>query len=232
MHKFHLFSVLSLLVFGLLLFSNHFFKQKDALFDVVIPEGNYTLGVDLSHHQGKIDWELLLQKLESNKSPAFFYLKVTEGYNHVDREWVRNRKKCLEHGLKHGAYHFFIPSKSGHKQAQHFLSNYKYTEGDLPPVLDYEIDGNSLNTSIQEARNWLQEVERRIGIRPIIYTSLDRYNLQLKMAFPNYKFWVAAYSRKIDLLNNPQIIHWQFTENGRLPGHRVNVDLNVSLMPI
>ena len=44
----------------------------------------------------------------------------------------------------------------------------------------------------------------------------------------NYKFWIAAYSRKPACIDDSRIIHWQYSESGELPGFDEKVDFNVS----
>jgi lysozyme len=199
-------------------------------YGVRIPEGFNSFGIDVSHHQGKIDWDKLLAVTQiNNQQPAFVYLKATEGTNHTDTQWKKNRDECLRLSIKHGAYHFFQPKKLPLPQAEHFLNHYQPITGDLPPVLDVEIDGFSDEDLIHKMERWLEYVEEKTGMRPVIYTSYHFYSSKLKSAFPHHKFWIAAYSRKPrGLDNNKQIIHWQFTEKAQLPGHYVLVDMNVS----
>ena len=75
---------------------------------------------------------------------------------------------------------------------------------------------------------WLKEVEKRTGMRPIIYTSLNFYETKFQNDFLDYKFWLAAYSRKPECLHDERIIHWQFTETGKIPGTKEEVDVNVT----
>jgi len=199
-------------------------------YDVRIPEGFNSFGLDVSHHQGEIDWEDLMRVTKANnQQPSFVYLKATEGINHIDTQWERNRKECTRLSIKHGAYHFFQPKKLPVPQADHFMNLYQPKQGDLPPVLDVETEGFSDEDLIHKMMRWLEHVEQKTGMRPIIYTSYHFYKTKLKTAFPNHKFWIAAYSRKPKGLDaNQQIIHWQFTEKAQLPGHNVLVDMNVS----
>ena len=202
-------------------------------YGVRIPEGFNAIGIDISHHQGTIDWEQLLSATQvNNEQPAFTYLKATEGTDHLDTQWERNRKECIRLSIKHGAYHFFQPKKLPLPQAEHFLLHYQPQSGDLPPVLDVETEGYSDKDLIYKMTRWLEYVEEKTGMRPIIYTSYHFYKTKFKIEFPTYKFWIASYSRKPKgIMENAQIIHWQFTEKAHLPGHQVLVDMNVSKVP-
>ena len=74
---------------------------------------------------------------------------------------------------------------------------------------------------------WLDEVEQKIGKRPIIYTSLHFYETKFKKVFLTDKFWIASYSRQPDLENDKRIVMWQYSETGKIPGFKKPVDLNI-----
>lgn len=191
-----------------------------------LPEGFMSYGIDISHHQGKIDWERSFTAMDSLVS--FVYCKATEGLNHVDTQWERNREQLIAHGVLHGAYHFFLPQKDPVLQAQHFLNHYKPLQGDLPPVLDAEIEVKAQKKLVKDMLIWLRTVEQATGKRPVIYTSHHLYRTVLKEAFVDYKFWIANYNKNVSGLEDEQIIHWQYSDKGEIPGIKEDVDLNFS----
>ena len=199
-----------------------------AKFRRLIPEGFPTIGIDVSHHQGKMDWEKLFNRTGYDSLIHFVYCKATEGHTHTDSQWKRNRKILNNFGIPNGAYHFFIPTDPPLPQARHFLKHWKKRDIDLPPVLDVETEGLSDKDLVAKMKIWLKEIEERSGMRPIIYTSLHFYETKFRSDFKDYKFWIAAYSRKPSCINDERIIHWQFSETGRIPGTKEKVDLNVS----
>lgn len=192
------------------------------------PKGFVSMGIDVSHHQGEIDWNRLFNTLRYDTLLRFVYCKATEGVDHIDTRWNANRKELNGLGILNGAYHFFDPKGLPRLQAAHFLSQWIPREIDLPPMLDVETEGFSDEDLIAKMKIWLTEVEAQSGYRPIIYTSLHFYETKFKGRFPGYFFWIAAYTRKPPIDSDPQIIHWQYSETGRLPGIREYVDLNVS----
>ncbi len=194
-----------------------------------LPEGFVSYGIDISHHQGEIDWDQLVQHSDSLLS--FFYCKATEGIHHVDTRWKENRSSLVALGLNHGAYHFFLPNKAADLQAEHFLNHYVAQPTDLPPVLDAEIEGASDADLIKRMKIWLSKVELKTGRRPIIYTSHHFYRTKFRGAFEGYKFWIANYNKNVDGLDDPSILHWQFSDKGNVPGIKGNVDLNYSKTP-
>lgn len=193
-----------------------------------IPEGFPSFGIDISHHQGEIDWKDLLKTQGYDSIIQFVYCKATEGSDHVDSRWEENRESLQALQMPHGAYHFFSPKTPPRPQVTHFLNHWEKSSLDLPPVLDVEAEGFSDKDLIAKMKIWLTEVERLTGIRPIIYTSLHFFETKFRNDFKNYQFWIAAYSRKPDCIEDSRLIHWQYSEKGELPGIDENVDLNVS----
>ena len=212
----------------------YFFYSKDVKIvkkdDVVksIPEGFPAFGIDVSHHQGKIDWEKLFVKERYDTIIHFVYCKATEGSDYLDTQWEKNRAELISLNIPNGAYHFFSPQTEPRPQAAHFLDHWKKSEMDLPPVLDVESEGFSDEDLIAKMKIWLTVVEDKTGMRPIIYTSLNFFETKFINDFKNYKFWIAAYSRKPECIDDSRIIHWQYSENGELPGCDEKVDFNVS----
>ncbi|MBU2018827.1 MAG: hypothetical protein KJ941_04195 [Bacteroidetes bacterium] len=193
-----------------------------------IPEGFASSGIDVSHHQRKIDWNLLFNQLRYDTLIRFVYCKATESLSHVDTRWEINRAELNGLGIMNGAYHFFDPMARPREQATHFLTHWKPREIDLPPVLDVENEGFSDDDLIAKMKIWLSEVEMQTGYRPLIYTSLSFYETKFKNKFPGYYFWIAAYSQRPVALTDSQVLHWQYSETGKLPGFKELVDLNVS----
>lgn len=74
-------------------------------------------GVDVSHHQGKIDWSKV-----AGDNVAFAYMKATEGGDWKDRKFLENWKAAREAGIATGAYHFFTLCRPGKDQAENFLA--------------------------------------------------------------------------------------------------------------
>lgn len=203
------------------------FKLKKVDFSSQFPSGFSQRGIDISHHQGQIDWDLIFDELRMDTLIHFVYCKASEGSSHVDTRWQSNRQKLTELGIVHGAYHFFDGKSLPRPQVNHFLAQWNHRDMDLPPMLDVETEGFSDTDLIAKMTIWLTEVERLTGHRPIIYCSLDFFEKKFVNHFENYSFWIAAYSRKPNALIDPRVKYWQFSEKGKLPGCNEFVDLNV-----
>jgi lysozyme len=108
-----------------------------------------TYGVDVSNHQGEIDWAAV-----AGDDIEFAYIKATEGGDFVDPWFERNWEGAQSAGLDVGAYHYFTLCRSGSKQAENFLATVPVHEADLPAALDLEFAGNC---SQRPTRQWVHE---------------------------------------------------------------------------
>src|SRR5262245_34821654 len=94
---------------------------------------NYVQGVDVSWHQGPIDWNAV-----SRAEVRFAYVKATEGADYVDPRFAFNWREAHRAGLYVGAYHFFTLCRSGAQQASNFIQAVPVENGALPPAVDLE----------------------------------------------------------------------------------------------
>jgi lysozyme len=197
-------------------------------FGIGIPENFIIHGIDVSHHQDDINWDLVHDMQVKQIKIGFVFIKATEGIGRVDSHFNRNWFKSKDAGMCRGAYHFFISSKSGKLQAQNFIDVVELEHGDLPPVLDVEqTNGMSGDRIRKEVKAFLQTVEDYYGVKPIIYTNVDFYRQYLSGEFDDYPLWVAHYLQR----EKPRIarnwLFWQHNEAGRVNGVRTKVDFNV-----
>ena len=196
----------------------------EELIHIEIPAGFSSYGIDVSHHQGEIDWDSFFASRDSIIN--FVYCKATEGLYHVDSKWRENRIQLDKRKTKLGAYHFFLPNKDAMQQANHFLLNYSAKTNYLPPVIDVELETDSDSELIKNVTIWLECVENKINKRPIIYTSHHFYKTKFKGKLNDYKFWIANYNVTPSGFEDTNIILWQYTDKGRLAGIKGDVDLN------
>ena len=206
------------------------FRWRALYGDASYPEGYEIHGIDISHHQGEIDWEVLRNNGMIDKYPVrFVMIKATEGASTLDRRFKENFHQAREYGFVRGAYHFWSTTSSGRAQAEYFLSNVQLEEGDLPPVLDVERKPKTQTTEEfkESVLTWLRLVERHYGVKPIIYTYY-----KFKMAylsdsvFDAYPYWIAHYYvDKVEYKGKWKF--WQHTDCGRLPGIKGYVDFDI-----
>jgi lysozyme len=196
-------------------------------YGVCLPAGYRVHGIDISHHQGNIDWEELKQGRPGDPQISFAYIKATEGSSHNDRRFNSNWKAAKKHGLMRGAYHYFSTTSSGVSQANLFISMVKLHPGDLPPVLDIEEKPKNKKKYIEEVKIWLKKVEEHYGVKPIVYASSKYKKKYLDDPFfKEYPSWVAHYYIP-ELTDGEEWLMWQCTDIGVIPGIKEKVDINI-----
>ena len=189
---------------------------------------NYEVhGIDISHYQGKIDWELLTHNREAQFPIHFIFLKATEGGDHGDDTFTQNFGQARKYGFIRGAYHYFIPKTDARKQADFFIRTVQLAKGDLPPVLDVETTGKQSPQELKTAvKTWLDRVEAHYGVKPILYTSYKFKKRYLSDSIFNaYPYWIAHYYVDTLRYDGPWKF-WQHTDRGRLKGIKGYVDIN------
>jgi lysozyme len=178
-------------------------------------------GIDLSHHQGIINWN----QIDKNDKPNFIFFKVTEGNNLKDTKYDQHIERARKLNIPCGAYHFFGYQSDGKSQAKHFIKNARLQKGDLHPVLDVEFTRRTKHARFnikKEIKAFCAEIYKQFKVYPIIYCNESYYNTYLKDSFKNYNFWICNY-RKAPKLN---WVFWQHTDKGKVNGINGSVDKN------
>lgn len=205
-----------------------FVFNVSTVFDIAIPLDKQSFGIDVSHHQGTIKWDTLINNSEIVPDIDFVFIKSTEGIEHVDKQLQLNSEALQNLKVPFGVYHFFRPRKSSIAQSRHFLNQSPLQKTSLPPVLDVEVESTSAQALKDSVKVWLNQIELHSGKRPIIYCSWSYYKTYFRNEFSEYKFWIARYSSTVSFEDYPDIIYWQFTDQAQLPYHQTAIDLNVS----
>ena len=210
-----LFAVI-ILVLGLLLYNRKIW--------FVYPDKNiYSVdGLDISHHQGEVDWEKVDRKYQ------FVFIKATEGNDFIDKRFYENAGKIKNTQRILGAYHFFHFNYGGLEQANNFIN----TVGniiDLPPVVDFEFSGNPKRFDKQKVHNELiiciDILEKYYGHKVIIYTTKDAYINFIENNFNNpiwYRSIIFPLNRNME-----NVLFWQYHNSAIIEGINEKVDLNV-----
>ena len=205
-------------------------------------------GIDISRHQHDIgrkhygiNWhQLRITSLGSKHNTegltypvSFVYIKSTEGTSIRNRYFLKDYMDAHKQGIHVGAYHFFSLKTSAIDQANFFLNHTLIRESDFPPVLDVEPSDAQINQIgggeelLKRVRQWLQQVERRTGKRPILYISqmfVNKYLANADDIKQKYNVWIARYGEyKPDV----KLVYWQLTPDGRVNGITGPVDINV-----
>ena len=188
-------------------------------------------GIDASRWQGDIDWPTARAA-----GVSFAYLKATEGGDILDPMFRAHWTGAKQAGVRQGAYHYFYFCRPAVEQAQWFIRHVPQDPTALPPVLDMEWNHQSRTCRLrptgtklrEEAKRFLDILERYYGKRPVIYTTVDFYRDSNIGQLKNTEFWlrsVADPPRKT--YPGQKWTFWQYTGTGVVPGVKTPVDINV-----
>lgn len=196
-------------------------------YGVCMPSGYNVHGIDISHYQGEVDWNMLEKTRQGRFPVEFIFMKATEGGDFADDKFVANFDSARAHGFIRGAYHFYNPKTDPNKQADFFIRSVKLEPGDLPPVLDIEKKSKDVKKLQGDLKIWLRKIENHYGVKPIIYASYKFKTSYLNDSiFDTYPYWIAHYY--VDSVKyQGEWKFWQHTDVGTLPGIDEQVDLNV-----
>lgn len=196
-------------------------------YGVCLPLNYKVHGIDVSHHQGTIDWDAVKATEKGEYPIRFAFMKATEGGDYKDSRFAENFRGAGEVGIIRGAYHFYNPNTDPVRQADFFISQVRLVKGDLAPVLDVERKPRDKVQLQADLKKFLHRLEQHYGVKPIIYTSFKYKTRYLDdPEFDAYPFWIAHYY--VDTLSYEGTWHfWQHTDYGTVPGIDTNVDLNV-----
>lgn len=107
-------------------------------FDIYIPPGYRIHGIDVSHHQGRIDWKEVAAMNIHGIDISFCFIKASEGISFTDNRFEQNWRSAKKAGIPRGAFHYFTAGIDGGQQARKFLNTVTLEKGDLVPVVDIE----------------------------------------------------------------------------------------------
>ena len=205
------------------------FRWRALYGDAEYPEGFEIHGIDISHYQGKIDWEQLKNAMIKGCPVRFVIIKSTEGSSRLDENFRENFNQARDFGFIRGVYHFWSNKSTAREQAYYFLDQVYLTDGDLPPVLDIEHKpaDKSVEDFQRDVLTWLHIVEDKYHVKPIIYTYYKFKEQYLSApVFDDYPYWIAHYYvDKVQYKGKWKF--WQHTDVGKLPGIKGYVDFNI-----
>lgn len=185
-------------------------------------------GIDVSKHQGKIDWAKVA------KSDIEFAI-IRAGYgkfdNQKDERFEENYSGAKKAGLKVGTYHYSYAKtvEDAKNEAEVFLNWVKGKQFDYPLVLDVEEKAQSEKGKqfvSDVIRTFCETVESNgyyVGVYANKYWFENFIDDDCKK---KYDSWVAHWAQKNEYNGNYGI--WQYTSDGSVDGISGRVDMNES----
>ena len=204
---------------------------------------DYKIGIDVSEHQGEIDWAAVAED-----PPAFAIIRAGyRGYGETgrlceDAYFTANIAGALSQEIPVGVY-FFSQAVSAEEAAEEaeyllkLLADYPPTDLSLPAFFDWEdisydtarTDGLSGETLTDCAVTFCERLAAA-GYTAGIYTyrtlAYFRYDLS---RISQYPLWIGALGEGPDFHYAFDI--WQCSIDGEAPGIEVPVDLDVIFVP-
>ncbi len=169
----------------------------------------------------------------------FVFAKVTEGNAFVDDRYAAYKAGATAQGIAFGAYHFAQPgggTADAIAEADHFVDNATLGGTNLLPVLDLESDNGLTPKALRRwAKAWLDRVEARLGVEPIIYTDFffwrDEVGNPTSFAEAGHPLWIARYGASEPTVPAQDWAGqgwtlWQHTNEGSVDGIAGDVDLD------
>jgi lysozyme len=167
-------------------------------------------GIDVSVHQGDIDWEAI-------RGAGKRWAMIRSGFGlGADRRFAENWSGARSAGVMRGAYHFFLGARDPRAQAELMADVVNGAGGmrlgDLPPVLDLERGWQTVNGTrhdesgapmldpdhvLEASLTFLEEIQKRLRRRPMIYTgeyfhwSASQARPELARRFGKYPLWLG-----------------------------------------
>ena len=189
---------------------------------------NTLVGIDLSYHQGTIDYDRIKEKVD------FVFLRVGYGKNRnnkyiLDSKFKEHVKKFNSLKIPVGVYFFSYDEseKDAMESASWVLKQIKKYKIDHPVVYDWENwrGFNNYNLSLHNLNNMASVFMKKIrngGYKTMLYSSKN----YLKYAWDdNYNVWIAHYNENENYYNKYKL--WQICDDGVIAGISTNVDIDI-----
>ena len=212
---------------GVLIDSDNGDIDAQSLTDDPLPNGAVARGIDVSNHQGTVDW---------NKVKAagivFAILKVGPVYGKPDDSFERNAAECERLGIPYGVYYYSYARsvEDANKEADRTLAWLGGHHPSLPVYYDLEDSyilqdpDFSKDKLTQIAQAFCNRMEA-VGFKSGIYANLNWLNNYLNSpSLSGYDHWVAQYNWRCDYAGSYSF--WQYSSSGNVPGVNGRCDMN------
>lgn len=193
-------------------------------------------GIDVSSHQGKIDWDKV-----KNSGVQFAMLRAGYGSNtetQTDKFVLENARECNRLGIPYGLYlySYALTESSVHSEVQHMIRVAKQVNATLGYYFDMEdADNYKANHGLNPRQNGQRLTNfcrifiygmKEAGYDNVgVYANYDYFKniLDLQSLRKCGKIWLAHWNRL-----SPSLVCdiWQYTSKGQVSGIKGHVDMN------
>lgn len=187
-------------------------------------------GIDVSEHNGVLDWKKI-------KAAGVQYAIIRGGYGRhaVDGQFHANIAGALAQNIPVGVYWFSyaLNASAAAEEAQKCLETMKGYQVTLPVFFDFEYDtvryaqqqGVALGRlAFNDHAAAFCEAVKAAGYTPGVYFNYDYYNRFVdRSRLGGYVQWYAQYASKADISGHDI---WQYSSSGTIPGMSCRFDFN------
>lgn len=216
--------------------AEQFYYNEDGF--IQVDGAKAVLGVDVSEHQGDIDWEAVKAAGVEFAMIRVGYRGYDQGGLHMDNNFLANMKGASEAGLDLGVYFYSqatTPAEAKMEAAM-VVAAIDGFELTYPVVYDWEYIGGDARTADMTAQEVTDctiafcEYIREEYLTPAFYfnQALARSTFKLHQ-LTDYDFWLAQYSDAMTF--DYDVRMWQYTNSGSVPGIRGDVDIDLCFVP-
>lgn len=202
--------------------------------DGKLAKSSGTMGIDVSKHNGNIDWNAVKNSGVSYVIIRCGYRGYSTGVLVEDPKFRTNIKGAKAAGLKVGAYFFSqaVNEVEAVEEASMAIDLVKGYGLNYPLFLDVEdsggrADGISRETRTAVCKAFCQTVQNS-GISAGVYANKTWFTEKINTAsLTSYKLWLAQYA-SAPTYTATRYDLWQYSSKGKVSGISTNVDMNIS----
>ncbi|MCR5703272.1 MAG: glycoside hydrolase family 25 protein [Eubacterium sp.] len=195
-------------------------------------EGAVSKGIDVSKHQGKIDWAKVKQ---TDINFAIIRCGYGDDYTFQDDEYfATNVKGCETNHIPYGIYIYSYATNTtmAKSEANHVLRLINQTGAKPTMPVYYDLEDSSQENLTAKKFGDIAETFCNIimskGYTVGVYASLYWWNTKLTDSrFNNWFKWVAQYNSKCAYEGAYDM--WQYSSTGKVNGISGNSDMNILL---
>ena len=202
-----------------------------------LPDGVTAQGIDVSEHQGRIDWDAV-----KASGIDFAILRVGFGApsfgGRVDYQFNRNISECERLGIPYGVYvySYAFDNQQAADEASMVIDCLSGHNPRLPVYYDLEdktiiADGRQSGIA-SRAQTFCNKISSA-GYKPGIYANLNWFNNILTdpvFKSGSWDHWIAQYNSQCHYTGSYSF--WQYTSRGKVSGISGNVDMNYAYVDV
>ena len=199
--------------------------------DIILPDYPYQFGIDVNQAQGVIDFEKV-----KNAGKTFVCMRSTKKSGNPDIYFERNLAECIDKRLDYSCFKYAYSQT--HEEARIAADGVINLLGDRRMPIWWDLEDNDL---VHLGKDGIEGITlafigecKEAGFDVGIYCNKTWYDNYISQYLKNkFKFWIARYGKntgQIDEKYKPtgkNVIAWQYTSKGQVPGITGVVDCDV-----